>query len=216
MDASAQFPEYRLMNVAALVPYARNAKLHDEQQVREIAASIQEFRFISPVIITSDGGILAGHGRVLAAKLLGMEQLPCILADHLTEAQKRQFILADNKLAEKSKWDQDILRIELSELAQMPDVNLDLTGFSQMEFSHLMVTAPPVESEDFFDEGPATPAPRAPKEATKTTEGYAEFSLVMQVENREQLFDVLRRIQTDHGAETKEEQLMVLVAKYGS
>lgn len=112
-----------------LIPYARNAKKHDESQVAKIAGSIREFGFNNPVLIDKDNGIIAGHGRVMAAQKLGLAEVPCIRLGHLSESQKRAYILADNRLAELGGgWDMDMLKIELAELADL-DIDLDLVGF---------------------------------------------------------------------------------------
>jgi len=129
-----------------LVPYARNAKLHDESQVSKIASSIREFGFNNPVLVDGEKppGIIAGHGRVLAAKKLGLAEVPCIRLAHLSEAQKRAYILADNRLAELGGgWDMEMLKIELGELGDM-DVQLDDIGF---ESGFLEVDEPHDESD---------------------------------------------------------------------
>lgn len=114
--------------VTAIKPYEKNAKLHSAEQIEKIAASIEEFGFISPCLIDKDRNLLAGHGRIEAAKLLGLESVPCICVDDLTLAQKRAYILADNRLTEMSTWNQDILEAELSALNDM-NFDVDLTGF---------------------------------------------------------------------------------------
>jgi DNA modification methylase len=114
---------------ADLIPYARNAKKHDEAQVAKIAGSIREFGFNNPVLIDGKNGIIAGHGRVMAAQKLGLEQVPCIRLDHLSETQKQAYILADNRLAEiGGGWDMEALKIELKELADA-DIDLEALGF---------------------------------------------------------------------------------------
>jgi len=115
----------------SLVPYARNAKLHDESQVSKIASSIREFGFNNPVLVDGEKppGIIAGHGRVLAAKKLGLAEVPCIRLSHLTEAQRRAYILADNRLAELGGgWDSEMLKLELADLGEL-DVDLEGIGF---------------------------------------------------------------------------------------
>lgn len=120
--------KYTYKDIAKLTPYKNNARTHSAEQIGKIADSIREFGFINPVLVDADGGIIAGHGRVEAAKLCGMTQVPTLLIDHLTEAQKRAYIIADNRLAEDAGWDDEILRMELIELDSM-DFNIELTGF---------------------------------------------------------------------------------------
>lgn len=129
--------KYEIRNVDDLIPYARNARTHSPEQVSKLASSIKEFGFINPVIISDDGGILAGHGRVMAAKKLGIEKVPCVIESHLTQAQKRAYILADNRLALDAGWDDEMLKIELTELKDL-DFDMDLLGFSQDEIDQFM------------------------------------------------------------------------------
>ena len=114
--------------IGELVPYARNARTHSESQIAQIRASLREFGFVNPVIIDSDRNIIAGHGRVLAAKAEGMTEVPCVLVEHLTDAQRRAYILADNRLAEQSGWDTEMLALELGEI-KAGGMDLALTGF---------------------------------------------------------------------------------------
>ena len=123
--------------VAELVPYARNSRTHSEAQVAQIAASIREFGFTNPVLIDGEGGIIAGHGRVLAAQSLGLEAVPVLVLDHLTDAQRRAYVIADNKLALNAGWDNELLAVELGDL-QGFDFDLMLTGFSDDELSKLL------------------------------------------------------------------------------
>lgn len=122
------FPDYKKVKVKDLIPYARNARLHSEEQITKVAASIKEFGFLNPVILDGENGIIAGHCRVLAAKKLGIKELPAIEAIHLTETQKKAYIIADNKLAEGSTWDNELLKIEFEEL-QEAGFDVELTGF---------------------------------------------------------------------------------------
>ena len=114
--------------IGELVPYARNARTHSESQIVQIRASLREFGFVNPVLIDGDRNIIAGHGRVLAAKAEGMTEVPCVLVEHLTDAQRRAYILADNRLAEQSGWDTEMLALELGEI-KAEGMNLALTGF---------------------------------------------------------------------------------------
>lgn len=128
MAVPAEFPAYKTASVASLIPYARNSRTHSDAQVTKIAASIREFGFLNPIIVDGANGIIAGHGRVMAAQKLGLETLPVIEAGHLTEAQKRAYIIADNRLALDAGWDNDLLKIELQDL-QADGFDLALTGF---------------------------------------------------------------------------------------
>lgn len=116
------------IHIDKIIPYARNARTHSDAQVAEIAASIREFGFNNPVLIDRDGGIIAGHGRVLGARQLGMDSVPCVRLGHLTDTQRRAYIIADNRLAEKSGWDLEMLALEIDQL-QGEGFDIDLTGF---------------------------------------------------------------------------------------
>jgi ParB family transcriptional regulator, chromosome partitioning protein len=126
------FPAYKTVPVASLVPYARNSRTHSSAQVDKIAASIREFGFLNPIIVDGQNGIIAGHGRVMAAQKLGLEALPVIEANHLTEAQRRAYVIADNRLALDAGWDNEMLRIEIGELRD-EGFDLSLTGFEVSE-----------------------------------------------------------------------------------
>jgi hypothetical protein len=141
--------------IADLVPYARNSRTHSEAQVAQIAASITEFGFTSPVLVDAEGGIIAGHGRVLAAQSLGLETVPVLVLDHLSEAQRRAYVIADNKLAENAGWDDDALRAEIEELAR-GGYGLDVIGFDADELEALL--NPPSTSQADPDEVPEPPA----------------------------------------------------------
>lgn len=123
--------------IEALIPYARNARTHSDAQVAQIAASIVEFGWTNPILVDSASGIIAGHGRLLAARRLGLTTVPIIELAHLTLAQKRAYILADNRLAESAGWDEELLALELAELRDA-DFDLDLIGFSEDELDELL------------------------------------------------------------------------------
>ena len=122
--------------VDLLIPYARNSRTHSDEQVAQIAASIREFGFTNPVLIDGECGIIAGHGRVMAARKLGLADVPCIRLAHLTDAQKRAYIIADNKLALNAGWDEDMLSLELLDL-RGADYALSITGFSADELEQI-------------------------------------------------------------------------------
>lgn len=120
-----------------LIPYCNNSRTHSEEQVIKLCSSIKEFGFISPVVIDRDGGILAGHGRVLAAKKLGLEDVPCVIEEHLSDAQKKAYIIADNRLALDSDWDEELLRVEM-EFLRENDFDASLTGFDDDEIEGIL------------------------------------------------------------------------------
>lgn len=128
--------------VADLVPYARNARTHSEEQVAQIAASIREWGWTNPVLVDEDDGIIAGHGRILAAQMLGLKYVPCMVAAGWTEAQKRAYVIADNKLALNAGWDLDMLSAEFGALAEA-NFDLSLTGFGELELADLMAGSEP-------------------------------------------------------------------------
>ena len=150
-----EFPAYKTVSVESLVPYARNSRTHSPQQVDKIAASIREFGFLNPIIVDGQNGIIAGHGRVMAAQKLGLATLPVIEAAHLTEAQRRAYVIADNRLALDAGWDNDMLKIELSDL-QGEGFNLELTGFNLDEIAGFL--AEPTEGLTDPDDVPEAPA----------------------------------------------------------
>ena len=121
-----------MLAVEHLIPYANNSRTHGDAQIAQIAASIKEFGFTNPVLIDGEGGIIAGHGRVLAARKLKMAEVPCIMLDHLTDTQKRAYIIADNKLALNAGWDEELLALEFEEL-KLDGFDLELTGFTPDE-----------------------------------------------------------------------------------
>lgn len=120
-----------------LVPYARNARTHSKEQILQLRASIREFGFLNPCLIDKDYNVIAGHGRIMAAREEGLTELPCVFAEHLTEAQKRAYIIADNRLAMNAGWDEEMLSVELSEL-EGADFSIDLLGFTDAELQKLI------------------------------------------------------------------------------
>ena len=146
-----------------LVPYARNARTHSEEQVAQIAASIVEFGFTNPILAGSDGVIVAGHGRLAAAQKLGLDTVPVVVLDHLTPTQRRALIIADNRIAENAGWDDAMLRIELQSL-QEDGFNLDITGFDADALAEIMAgeetTVDGQTDDDAVPEVPVTPISR--------------------------------------------------------
>jgi ParB-like chromosome segregation protein Spo0J len=141
-----------------LIPYARNSRTHSDAQVAQIAASIKEFGFTNPVLIDAEGGIIAGHGRVMGARQLGLAEVPCIRLGHLTDAQRRAYVIADNKLALNAGWDEKMLALEFKDLQAM-DFDIELTGFGLGDIDELLaeLDATPEGATD-ADETPAVQA----------------------------------------------------------
>lgn len=142
--------KFELVDVKKLVPYANNARTHSAEQILKLRSSLREFGFISPVIIDKDFGIIAGHGRVMAAKAEGIAEVPCVFAEHLTPAQKKAYIIADNKLALDAGWDEELLKAELEALREM-DFDVALTGFEEIELENMNFGGDGEVTEDNFD-----------------------------------------------------------------
>jgi ParB family chromosome partitioning protein len=136
--------------IADLLPYVNNSRTHSDDQINQVAASIKEFGFTNPVLINSDCGIIAGHGRVMAAKKLGISELPCIELVGLTAAQKKAYVIADNQLALNAGWNLDTLKIELESLDEL-DFNLDLLGFDDDFLSLLLGSADEADFPELAD-----------------------------------------------------------------
>ena len=126
-----------LWPIDRLLPYARNARTHSAEQIQQIAASIEEFGYTNPILVDGADGILAGHGRLAAARDLGLSEVPVVVLDHLTPAQKRAYVLADNQLALTSGWNTSVLQEELAALS-LADFDLSLIGFDEKELASLM------------------------------------------------------------------------------
>ena len=146
------------VEVEKLIPYARNSRTHSDEQVAQICGSIKEFGFTNPVLIDGEGVIIAGHGRTIAAQRLNMKEVPCLRLDYLTEAQKKAYVIADNKLALNAGWDDEMLALELGDLKEL-DFDLSLTGFDDDELNKLLVEA---VNEGLVDEDEAPPPPEEP------------------------------------------------------
>jgi site-specific DNA-methyltransferase (adenine-specific) len=151
-------PKIETRSVADLIPYAANSRTHSDAQVAQIAASIKEFGWTNPILIDDDNTIIAGHGRLLAARKLGMEEVPAIILDHLTKAQQRALVIADNQLALNAGWDMDMLKAEIEDLS-LEDFNLDLLGFDEKFLDGLLEPEPTagLTDEDAVPEVPEIP-----------------------------------------------------------
>ena len=140
--------EMQLVPVTKLVPYVNNARTHSPEQINKLRASLREFGFINPVIIDRNYGVIAGHGRIMAAKEEGITEVPCVFADHLSEAQKKAYILADNRMALDAGWDEELLRVEIEALQGM-DFDPLLTGFDEAELADLFGEETEAKEDDF-------------------------------------------------------------------
>jgi ParB-like chromosome segregation protein Spo0J len=144
------------VNVEKLIPYAKNSRKHSDAQIGQIAASIKEFGFINPILIGDDNTLIAGHGRLLAAQKLELKTVPCIRAKHLTAAQRKAYVIVDNRLSETSEWDKEMLKLEIEDLSLNMDFDLSPLGFSDDEISKL-VAAPSDFVPDFGSDSDSQP-----------------------------------------------------------
>lgn len=227
-------------DVSALVPYARNAKKHDAENVGVIAASIERFGFLDPVALDSNDVIVWGHGRVLAAELLGMATVPTItLPSTIKPDEMRALRIAHNKLAEKSGWDNDALRIELEDLQSL-NFDLSATGFDGRELDNLLrdvekdfatFNEPPrrvmpnitigepeeqPDEDDGDDDGADSPTTTPPpiNEPRSSDDHYSQFAIVMLHDNKVRMMDVLDKLRNAKGLDKLEDALMELVRSY--
>ena len=140
--------EMQLISTEKLIPYVNNARTHSAEQINKLRSSLREFGFINPVIIDRGFNVIAGHGRIEAAKAEGISEVPCVFADHLTEAQKKAYILADNRMAMDAGWDEELLRVEIEAL-QAESFDVGLTGFDESEIADLFETDSEVKDDGF-------------------------------------------------------------------
>ena len=140
--------EMQLVDINKLIPYVNNARTHNAQQINKLRSSLREFGFINPVIIDQDFNVIAGHGRIMAAKEEGINEVPCVFVDYLTEAQKKAYILVDNRMAMDAGWDEELLKVEIEAL-QAEDFDLSLTGFDESELAGFFDTADDAKEDDF-------------------------------------------------------------------
>jgi DNA modification methylase len=151
------FYQHNIKKTNTLVPYESNSRTHSDEQVAQICASITEWGFTNPILIDPDGGVIAGHGRLQAAIILGLDDVPCITIDGLTEAQRKAYVLADNQLATNAGWDLDLLKVELQDLTSM-EFDLSLLGFDGEFTSELLTEIPEGETdEDAVPDAPEIP-----------------------------------------------------------
>ena len=133
--------EMQLVQIDKLIPYVNNARTHSPEQLNKLRSSLREFGFINPVIIDRDFNVIAGHGRILAAKAENISEVPCVFVDYLTPAQKKAYIIADNRMALDAGWDEEMLKVEIEAL-QADDFDLGLTGFDERNSPHSLTMIP--------------------------------------------------------------------------
>lgn len=140
--------DMKLVPIKELVPYVNNARTHSPAQITKLRSSLREFGFVNPIIVDRDFSVIAGHGRLIAAKEEGFTEVPCVFVDHLTEAQKKAYIIADNRYAEDAGWDEELLRLEIESLQGM-EFDVGLLGFEPAELNKLMTDEDGIEEDDF-------------------------------------------------------------------
>lgn len=214
--------EYKRLD--ELVPFERNARTHPEHQIDQLVQNIVRFGFYNPILIDGQGNIIAGHGRLLAAKKLQMDSVPCIVLDGLTEMERRALVLADNKIALNSAWNLEMVRDELGVLADA-DFDLELTGFLDHEIDSLLESTgdflpPDVESnfvpivpmEGIVREAPyIEPKPQEHRSPSVQDDDYSRFDIVMLHSNKAELVEVLSQRKTEMMYDKLEDALMDLV-----
>ncbi len=205
--------------------YAGNTRKHDEQNVAEIAASISRFGFINPVLVDPDGEIIAGHGRALAADFLQLEKVPVIVLANLGEAERRALRLADNRIAEKSTWDNDAVQAELKALREL-EISTDGLGWSDAELDRMLAEAEGILPEHAYEtatqaahrepteQDDTDDVPVRPAEPKASDDDYSMFELVMLHENKIRLIETLSKIRAEHLYEKLEDALMHMVRHY--
>ena len=177
--------------IEELTPYKNNSRTHSEEQIGQIVSSIKEFGFTNPILIDEDNNIIAGHGRLLGAKNLDMKEVPCIVLKNLTEAQKKAYIIADNKMALNASWNDELLKLELESLKDL-DFDLDLTGFNENEIDEILnpVTIDWEDVEDLTEETYEEPEKdmlECPKcHHTDSKNHFKKISSVKEIEEEEQ------------------------------
>jgi hypothetical protein len=192
------------VSIETLIPYARNAKKHSDEQVAQIAASIREFGFNAPVLVDGQNGIIAGHGRVLAARKLELDKVPCIRLTHLTETQRRAYILADNRLAETGGgWDEEMLKLEVKEIdwAELNEISIDDFKFGELDFG--------TKQEEAGEANPYTAKVEAP--IYKPT---GERPELMELADQKKFQELLKQIETSKISEQEKEFLRTAARRH--
>lgn len=193
-----------------LVPYEKNSRKHTEMQIEKIVSSIREFGFNNPVLIDDDNGVIAGHGRLDAAKRIGFDKIPCIRLTHLNESQRRAYIIADNRITEiGGGWDEELLREELKAIKDEGKISINLTGFTDEYLQELLREAAETERKTTGD----SDEERGPR---VTDDQYADFSLVCQHTTKLLVVSTLNEIKAAHNFGKMEDALVYLCEFYNT
>lgn len=201
--------EYR--STKDLIPYVNNSRTHDENQVLQIASSIKEFGFTNPILVDGDKGVIAGHGRLQAAKLLNIDSVPVIELQHLTPAQKKAYVIADNKLALNAGWDIELLHLEMDGLREF-NYDLSLTGFSEDDLIRLSNDVDLMRMRDMADHSDGSSA--SDGEPNRHKEELFPFSVMIDHDQRETIFQALRKAKQEHDLENSSQAIWAICKEY--
>jgi ParB-like chromosome segregation protein Spo0J len=194
-----------------LIPYVNNSRTHDENQVLQIASSIKEFGFTNPILVDGDKGVIAGHGRLQAAKLLNIDSVPVIELQHLTPAQKKAYVIADNKLALNAGWDIELLHLEMDGLREF-NYDLSLTGFSEDDLTRLSNDVDLIRMRDMADHSDGSST--SDGESSRHKEELFPFSVMIDHDQRETIFQALRKAKQDHDLENSSQAIWAICKEY--
>ena len=196
-------PKIEQRSVAELIPYAANSRTHSDAQVAQIAASIKEFGWTNPILVSGDNSIIAGHGRLLAARKLGMDEVPTIVLDHLSKAQQRALVIADNQLALNAGWDMKMLKAEIEDL-DLENFNLDILGFDEAFLDELLETTPSGDADN----------PYTDKVKIPTYEPQGEKPSVEELYDDKKAVDLIDAIQSSNLSEKEKHFLMSAASRH--
>lgn len=202
--------EYR--NTNDLIPYVNNSRTHTDEQVMQIASSIKEFGFTNPILVDGDKGVIAGHGRLKAAKIAGFDSVPVIELSHLSPAQKKAYVIADNKIALNAGWDIELLQLEIENLTEF-DYDLSLTGFSADDFSRLSDDNDISKMQEIENDGSAKESTGSPTQQNQNSELFP-FSLMVDYDQRETIFTALNKAKQKHELENSSQAIWAICKDY--
>ena len=200
-------------SVDSLIPYINNSRTHTEEQVAQIAASIKEFGWTNPILLDGDNGIIAGHGRLRAAVKLSITKVPCINLAHLSDIQKKAYVIADNKIALNSGWDIQILALELDALRDA-DLDLGLLGFSEADLSRMADDQDLVKLNNMVDDADDENDEAHEGDTDKPDSELFPLSVMLEHEQRDTVFKALKKAKNEHYLDTSGQALWVICKEY--